>query len=269
MLRRPHDRIRGDFRLVDRRHRLRGARQPALHPVELRRVHRRQVHRRHVNAAAVVKQLAAERFRESLYRVLRAAIGRLERDAAVRERRSDLHNRSAIARQHPFERCERAVDDAEIRHLGDALDFVGLQLLDRREHRHHRVVDPDVDGAELTLDALGRRVDLRRVGDVDRQDQGASSFLLDFAARGLQSVDAARDEADRRIAAVSPRERAGRRAANARRGARDDDGDHFSYLRRGPTPGACRGSRLGSPRSFQRGALSERPVTPRCIRRSA
>ena len=30
MLRRPHDRIRGDFRLVDRRHRLRGARQPAL-----------------------------------------------------------------------------------------------------------------------------------------------------------------------------------------------------------------------------------------------
>src|SRR5262249_62105799 len=38
--RRPDDRLGRDFRLIDRRHRLRLARQPALDPVELRRVHR-------------------------------------------------------------------------------------------------------------------------------------------------------------------------------------------------------------------------------------
>ena len=38
----------------------------------------------------------------------------------------------------------------------------GVVSRDRREDGRHRVVDPDVDRAELRLDPLGRRLDLRR-----------------------------------------------------------------------------------------------------------
>jgi hypothetical protein len=46
------------------------------------------------------------------------------------------------------------VHGAEVHHL--PAEFVGRDLADRREDRRHRVVDPDVDGPEIALDALGR-----------------------------------------------------------------------------------------------------------------
>ena len=71
----------GHLGLVDRRHRLRVPGQPGAHPGELRRVHGRHLHDRDLDARALVQQLAAQRGGEPVDGVLRAAVGRLQRDA--------------------------------------------------------------------------------------------------------------------------------------------------------------------------------------------
>ena len=60
----------------------------------------------------------------------------------------------AVARQHAPQRRQRAVDAAQVRHFGHAAIIVRRHLLDRREDRAHRVVDPDVDRAETPLRPL-------------------------------------------------------------------------------------------------------------------
>ena len=132
---RPDDRLRRHLRLKNRRHRLRFARQTALHPSELRCVERRHLHHHHTNVAFVVNQLAAQRVVKALHCVLRRAIRRLQRNAAVGERGADLHDRAAVARLHPTQRRERSPDVSEVGDLGDAPIFVRLHLHDRREHR--------------------------------------------------------------------------------------------------------------------------------------
>jgi hypothetical protein len=52
----PHDRVGGDFRLENWRHRLWLARQSTAVPVELWSVDRWQLHHRHVHGAAIVEQ---------------------------------------------------------------------------------------------------------------------------------------------------------------------------------------------------------------------
>jgi hypothetical protein len=109
---------------------------------------------------------------------------------------------------------------AEIRHFGHPLHFVGLQLLHRREDRHHGVVDPDVDRTELALDPIGRALDRVRVRDVERQHERASARNFDVSFRTLESVDAARDQSD--VSAVM-REGADDRASDTRRRACHDN----------------------------------------------
>ncbi len=87
---RPDDRLGRDLGLEDRRHRLGLAGQPALHPIELGRVERGHLDHGEPDPAAVVDQLASERVTEALDGVLGGAVGRLERDAAVGQRRADL-----------------------------------------------------------------------------------------------------------------------------------------------------------------------------------
>ena len=62
----------------------------------------------------LVQQLGAQRLGEPVDRVLGAAVGRLQRDAALAERRADLHDRAAVARPHPGQRGHGAVDVAEV-----------------------------------------------------------------------------------------------------------------------------------------------------------
>ena len=100
----PVDRAGRDLGLEDRRHRLRVARHLAQAVVELRRVQPGQLDHRHVHLAAAVAQLAAQRLLKALDRVLGAAVRRLQRDAAVGQRRADLDDRAAVARQHPLQR---------------------------------------------------------------------------------------------------------------------------------------------------------------------
>ena len=87
------------FRLVDRRNRLRVPRQLGPHPGELWRVHRGHLDHGDPDTRLVVQQLAAQRGREPVDGVLGAAVGRLQRDAALGKRRADLHDRAAVAEQ--------------------------------------------------------------------------------------------------------------------------------------------------------------------------
>ena len=61
-----------------------------------------------------------------------------------------------------------AVDRAEVRHRGDALEVVRRHVDELPEHACHRVVHPEGDGAEGRLDLVGGTVHLRVVGDVGK-----------------------------------------------------------------------------------------------------
>src|SRR6266496_1380348 len=86
------------LRLVDRRDRLRMPGQPGPHPGELRRVDRRDLHHGDMDIGLVVAELAAQRLGEPVDRVLAAAVGRLQRNAAGPERRPDLDDGAMVAR---------------------------------------------------------------------------------------------------------------------------------------------------------------------------
>ena len=104
----------------------------------------------------------------------------------------------------------------------------GLIAVEGREDRRHRAVDPDVDRPELALDRLGRGLDRVRVGHVGREGERPAARRLDLARRRLEPVAPPRQQADPGAARA---EGAGRRAADARAEARDDDD-----LGHGPVP---------------------------------
>ena len=175
--------------------------------------------------------------------MLRAAVGGLQGDAAVRERGAHLNDRAAVARQHAFECRQRPVDDAEIGHLRHPFDFVRLQLLDRGEDRHHRVVDPDIDRTELTLHPVRRRLDLLGTGHIGRQHQRASPLRFHLASCALETVDTACEQAD---VSPLPRECPNRGATDARR--RSGDHDHlFHRVRSGEVCDAMTTGSWGAP----------------------
>ena len=225
----PRDRARGDLGLVDRRHGLRVAVQVGADPAELRRVEAGQLDEGDAHLRAVVEQLDAQRVQEALERVLGAAVARLQRDPAARQRRADLHDHAAVARAHAPQRGLRAVDAAEVGDLGDAAELLGPRVDDRGELGRHRVVDPHVDGAELGLDPRGGALDLLGVGHVGGRDARAHAVLLHLAPGGLEALGPARDEPDVGAAAGHL---ARRRAPDPRRGA--GDGHDLALERHAP-----------------------------------
>ena len=154
---------------------------------ELRRIDGRKLNHRHVDVV-VVEQFGSDRLRESAHGELRPAVRRLERDAAVRQRRPYLHQRPAGPLTHPLYRHLRAVHCAEVRHLRDPFELLGSDVRELREDGGHRVVHPDVDGAELLLDAVGRPFHLFAFRDVGPDGQRLAARRLDVPLRALKSV---------------------------------------------------------------------------------
>lgn len=196
------------------------ARQARPHPVELRRVDRRQVHVGDPHRAAVVEQLGAQRLREPDDGGLRAAVGRLQRDRAVRECRADLHDRAVAACAHVSEGGQRAVDVAQIGDVGDAADLCGGQLGDRREDRHHGVVDPHADRPEFVDDRGRGGVDRVGVGDIDGDDERAAAGRGYILGGSVEPVTASGQQRDR-PSPLCERDRGG--TADARAASGDDD----------------------------------------------
>jgi hypothetical protein len=239
VLRGPDDRVGRHLGLVDGRHRPRALGHAQADEAELRGVHAGQVDGRHVHVALVVHELAAQAVGEPADRVLGAAVGGLQRDPAVGQRRADLDDRPVVARDHPLQGGHRAVHLAEVGHLGRAAELLGRDLVDRREDRGHRVVDPHVDRPELGGDAVGGGVDLGRVGDVGGDGQRAPPLAAHLVRRGLEAVLVAGQQGD---VVAAARERARHRAADPGRRPGDDD-DH-----------GCAGSPAGKPANGNRSA---------------
>ncbi len=177
----------------------------------------------------IVNQLGAERIREARDGMLRAAIGRLQGNRTVGERRSDLDDSSRIAGQHAAQRGHGSIDRAEIRDFGGTLELRRRDVRDSRKDRRHRIVYPHVDRPELVFDASCRCLDLVGVGHVRRHGQAFSAQLIDFAGGDMKTFGIARDEADMRSFA---RKGANGGAAHARRRAgnhNDSAGITFSH----------------------------------------
>src|SRR6185437_10777461 len=196
----PVDRLRGDFRLENRRHGLGMARKAGAAPFELRRIHGGPLHHGEMDADGVVEQFGAERIGEAADRVLGATVRRLERDRAIGERGTDLYDAAAIARRHAPERGHGAVDSSEIGDFGGALEFLGRDLGERGEDCGHCVIDPDVDGAELELDGGCGVFDLFGIGDVGGKGDGAAAEGFDCAQGGSEALLAPGEKADFRAA---------------------------------------------------------------------
>ena len=109
-----------------------------------------------------MQKLTAQRLIEALDRVLRAAVGGLQRDPAIGQRRAHLDDRAGVTGSHPLQRRHRAVDISEVADLGDPFVLLGSDLPERREHRRERHVDPHINGAECVLG--GGRGGLHRIG---------------------------------------------------------------------------------------------------------
>ena len=129
------------------------------------------MHARQLDVDLVVEQLAANRIREADDRVLRAAVRRLQRNRPVREGRADLDDRAAVARNHPIECGACAPHVAEVRHLRHAFELLRRHRLESTEHGRHRVVDPDVDWTEVSLDLNRACEDLLGIGDIAGQSE--------------------------------------------------------------------------------------------------
>ena len=83
-----------------------------------------------MDIAVLMYQLASKPVGETTKPMLCAAIGRLKRNTAISERRSDLEDRAAVPWLHNSESGHRAVDASEIRNLGDTLEFGRIHLLE-------------------------------------------------------------------------------------------------------------------------------------------
>ena len=128
------DRIGRDFGLKNGRDRLRFTRQSTFHPTKLWRIERRQLHHGYAHVAFVVQQFAAQRFGETFERMFGRAVGRLQRDCAICEGGTDLHDHTVIAHLHSLQSRQRSVHGAEISHLGDATIILRRHFVDRRKH---------------------------------------------------------------------------------------------------------------------------------------
>src|SRR5690625_6114979 len=83
-------------------------------------------------------EFGADRVEHSLHAMLGAAVGRLQRDAAIGKRRPDQYDAASVSRQHPFKRGPCAVHCAVIADIRHALVLIGLdvdKLGDRKSTR--------------------------------------------------------------------------------------------------------------------------------------
>ena len=236
-MRRLPDRQRGDLGLVDRPHGLRPPPRMRPDPVELRRVHARQLDHRQPHLAVIGQQLDPNGIDEALNRMLGCAIGRLQRDPAIGERRSDEHDRARSLRNHVLQCSPRSVHLAHEGHVHHPAELLQAHVEKAREDAGEGIVHPDVDPSELLYRSVGGAAHRFGVGNVGRNDERLPAKLLDLACGGFEPFLAA---GKKRHRAASASKLASGRAADPGRRARDHSNiGHPAVrclLRRGGSP---------------------------------
>jgi hypothetical protein len=125
------------------------------------------------------------------------------------------------------------VHEAQVGRLRDPGPLLGADLGERREHRREGDVAPDVDGAELVLDARRRRVHGVGVGDVHGDHERGAACPADVVGGAGQADLPAGQQCH---AIPAPGEGRGRGPADPPAGARhDDDPTAHTDLRRANT----------------------------------
>ncbi len=172
-----------------------------------------------VDAPAAFSSSTRARLEEVAQRRLRRAVAALQRDASIRERRLDRHERPlrlAQVRQHgPV-----AVDLPEEVDVHDPPQLVGLVAVRLRVDRDDRVRDIRVDPPEAVdrlLDHLLHLVLHRAVG---RDGERLRAERLDLAHARVERLAVAGGDDDLRAALAGE---PGDGAAEPARGARDED----------------------------------------------
>jgi len=177
-----------------------------------------------MDAAAVMNQFGAKRFCEALNGVFRRTVRGLQWNRPVGQRRSNLHDDAAIARDHTTQCGQCPVHISQVGDLGDPAILSRCHLKRRREDRHHRVIDPDVDGPQFPLDSFRRRLHLTVIRNIRDHGQSAAAEAFHILSRAGQSVAASREQTD---GGSMPGELAGDGPSDAGRGA----GDHDDFSR--------------------------------------
>ena len=113
-------------------------------------------------------QLAAQAVGKAADRELGRAIGCLQRDSTIGQRRSHLNDGSTVVRPHPLQRREGPVHISQVGDLGRPLELGGGDGVNRGEDRGHGGVDPDVDAPEPRLHRGRGALHRVGIGDIGR-----------------------------------------------------------------------------------------------------
>jgi hypothetical protein len=93
------------------------------------------------------------------------------------------------------------VDLPEIGHCRPAAEFLGIDAVERREDRRHRVVDPNIDRAQFLLDPVRRHLDRLGFGHIGDNRKSADVVTAYFCSRCFKPRGIARQDSD--LAALS------------------------------------------------------------------
>src|SRR5688572_6325591 len=166
-----------------------------------------------------MNQLATQRVMETLDGVLCGTISRLQWDTSISKSGTNLQYHTTISRQHSFQSWQSSMNHTEISHLCDSFVLFRPHFLHRRENRNHRVVDPNIDGTELTFNCFRSVLNCLGIGHVRCYHEGFAAQRFNISSRSFETVTTARDESDvRSLFAKSPSDR----STQTRRSASDN-----------------------------------------------
>ncbi|MNC34190.1 hypothetical protein D3C75_826140 [compost metagenome] len=194
LLRHAVQRLGGHFRLEYRRHRAHGIRKLVARPLKLRRIQPRHLHHHQLHAAALVHQLGTQRIRKAADRRLGPAVGRLQRNGAIGQRRSHLNNHPAIPGRHQRQRGASAVDAAKIGDVRHPAKLVVGQRVKRCQHRAHRIVDPHIDLPQLLGQGACRLGQCPAIRHVDAHCLAVDAVLQHLRPRLFKAIVIARNQ---------------------------------------------------------------------------
>ena len=90
----------------------------------------------------------------------------------------------------------RAVYGTQERHFDDVLEFAGRHLFERTVHRHHRVIDPEVNRPELLLGCLRGGLHLIELADVGGNGYRASATVFNLPLCRFKAIASAHEQSD-------------------------------------------------------------------------
>jgi hypothetical protein len=136
-------------------------------------------------------------FTPAAQRELAGAVGRLVQDADAAAEARHVHDRSAAALEHRGQQRERQAHRRVQVHVHHPLDLGRVKACRVRHARRRRVVDHDVDAAQRGGRVNRQPVDRLAVRQIDDKTLRIGRVHAALGEDGVESLAAARREADR------------------------------------------------------------------------